>query len=123
MQKALRSAFSNADNFALVEVPSSTALRLDVRIESIRVPQASSGTDAAIGRTGIFTPIDGKARVVLELSDAESREILAMGVDDQLISGTAIIEDGKFVSSWSEAAEICDRWAEAARKATDTLLG
>lgn len=122
MRKSLRSAFSNANNFALVESPSSTALRLDVRIESIGVPKASSGTGAAVGRSGIFTPIDGKARVVLELSDAESHEILAMAVDDQLVSGTAIVEDGEYVSTWAEAAEVCDRWAKAALEATDTLL-
>lgn len=116
---AFRNEFAANSDLEMVDARGPDVLTLNARVQDItaRIPPTGGGA----GRAAILLNALGEATLVLELRDSQSNEILARGIDTRATEGAAILQKDGPLTKWSEAEELCERWAKATRRALDAL--
>ena len=97
-------------------------LRLKVRVQDISATILQQGVGNA-GRASIGLRAEGDVTLVLELRDSQSEKTLAIAADRRGVEGVAVLQAKEAVTSWSEVNELCKRWAEAAKRGLNNLVG
>lgn len=121
-QDLLAAAFSlelsNLQNLELRDQPGPGVLELTIRVENITatVPSGKSM------RVGFALTAVGEATLILELSDSQSEQILARGVETRAVQGAALGQGGSMVTRWEEVEKLCSQWASMARSRLDVLV-
>lgn len=121
LAEAFAQEFRKLASLELVDEPGPDVLALRIRVQDITVtvqPRALGGA----GRAAALLEASGDATVVLELSDSQSNEILARGVDTQTVTGVAARQQGEGMrTNFEDAAEVSAKWASIARAGLDDL--
>ena len=121
-QDVLAAAFSlelsNLRNLELRDQPGPGVLKLTIRVENITAT-VPSGKSVQIGFA--LTAV-GEATLILELSDSQSEQILARGVETRAVQGAALGQGGDMVTRWEDVEKLCSRWASMARSRLDVLV-
>ena len=118
---SFRDAFATSNTLTVVSHSGADVLSLDVRVIEIvaRVPPTSGG----IGSRGtIALDATGQVTLVLEISDSESGQLLARGVETREIRGAAVLRDASMLTRWEDVETLTDRWADAARSGMEDLV-
>ena len=59
---------------------------------------------------------------VIEISDSETGEILARGVETRAVQGAAMRSGSDMLTTWEDVDVLSDRWAVASRTGLEALL-
>lgn len=113
--------FTNNSTISFVNHTGPDVITLDVRVLDIaaRVPGRSVGR---MGRGGFALDATGSITFVIEVSDSETGEILARGVETRAVQGAAIRSGNDMITTWEDVDVLCDRWAVASRTGLEALL-
>ncbi len=113
--------FTENSSITFVDKTGARVITLDVRVLDIaaRIPGRSVGR---VGRGGFALDATGSVTFVLEVSDSETGEILARGVETRALQGAATRADGGMTTTWEGVDVLTDRWAEASRTGLEALL-
>ena len=118
---AFATQFADLNDMQLVDEPGPGVLRLRVFVGEIAAtvqPRSLSG----VGRGTIFLRAVGNATLRLELSDAESGELLARGIDARVVEGAALAQRDGMITTWEQVEQLCQRWASVARGRLQNLV-
>jgi len=111
------------ENLRLTEEVGPDALAVQVRVQDI----LTTVPPQAVGRSGwgsLSLRALGEATLVIELSDAESGEILARVYDRQAIEGVAVAQgQAAPLTRWEDVEALCIKWASTVRDRLDVLVG
>lgn len=118
---AFESEFSKMQSMQLVGERGAGVLELSVRIQDI-VANVSPTAISAVGRGAAFLEASGAASLVIELSDSESNELLARGVDTSTLEGAAMRQGNEMVTRWQGVEKLSERWAAVARAGVASLI-
>jgi hypothetical protein len=121
-QDVLAAAFSlelsSLQNLELRDQPGPGVLELTIRVENITATVPSGkGVQFGFALTAV-----GEATLILELSDSQSEQILARGVETRAVQGAALGQAGGMVTRWEDVEKLCSRWASMARSRLDVLV-
>ncbi len=121
-QDVLAAAFSlelsSLQNLELRDQPGPGVLELTIRVENITATVPSGkGVQFGFALTAV-----GEATLILELSDSQSEQILARGVETRAVQGAALGQGGGMVTRWEDVEKLCSRWASMARSRLDVLV-
>jgi hypothetical protein len=111
---------ATSNTLQLTDSAGPKVLKLDVRVQDIIAtvpPRSISGVgDIALQALA-------EATLVIELSDAESEEVLARVYDRRAIQGSAIAQrQGPPITQWEEVEAVCKRWAATVRARLDVVV-
>ena len=121
LANAFDDELANLKSLDLVAEPGPGVLALQVRVVDIGIT-VSDESLSGVGRAQIGVRASADATVVLELSDSQSGELLARGVDSREVQGAAIRQGGDRVTTGFDTADkVVAKWAKSARRALDTL--
>jgi Protein of unknown function (DUF3313) len=118
---SLRKEFAANSSLTFVDHTGPEVASLEIRVIDIGavVPPSTAGQ---AGRAGIALDATGTVTFVIEVSDSESGELLARGVETRSVSGFAVRQGGQMLTAWNDIEALCDRWAEASRTGLEELL-
>ncbi len=113
--------FTENSSLTFVEETGPAVITLDVRVLDIaaRVPGRSIGR---MGRAGFALDATGSITFVIEISDSESGELLARGVETRTVQGAAMRSGTDMITTWEGVDSLTDRWAVASRTGLEELL-
>ena len=113
--------FTENSSITFVNHTGPDVITLDVRVLDIaaRVPGRAV---ARVGRGGFALDATGSVTFVIEISDSETGEILARGVETRAVQGAAMRSGSDMLTTWEDVDVLSDRWAVASRTGLEALL-
>ncbi|MBT8077710.1 MAG: DUF3313 domain-containing protein [Gammaproteobacteria bacterium] len=117
--EAFRIALSGSDRFELVDEPGPGVLLVRGALMDV----VSNVPPEPIGRGRIFLDRVGEATLVIEIRDAQTKQIYVRAVDRRAAErqGQQLIQANS-VSTWAEVRRLANRWANQLRRGLDELL-
>jgi hypothetical protein len=114
--------FADFRALQLTTEPGVGTLRLHVRVQDIVASVAPQPVGRS-GRAAALLEASGDAVIVIELSDSQSNEILARGVDSGSTGGAAIrTSDSELLTRFKSAEDLVSEWARKTRAGLESLL-
>lgn len=119
--QSFKDEFTANSSIRFVDHTGPDVITMDVRVLDIAavIPGRAVGR---VGRGGFALDATGSVTFVLEVSDSESGEILARGIETRSVQGAAIQSEGNMLTRWEDVDLLCDRWAVASRTGLEALL-
>ncbi len=113
--------FTENSSIRFVDQTGPDVITMEVRVLDIAavIPGRAVGR---VGRGGFALDATGNVTFVLEISDSESGQILARGIETRAVQGAAMQLDGDMLTRWEDVDLLCDRWAVASRTGMEALL-